>query len=295
MIPIKCERLSDSPEERTDNPIFQPSPRRMFITAALKVVTFWIILYPILLGVFCLLDQPYIPRYLLALIVVPYAFAFIFIADRKNFRNLGIDLPEKFLFGMFVAILVQLALLLIFLLCGCLQINGVNANIISLNGVAGILCLFPLTSIFAVLCTGLAEELMLTYPAIAMTASSGKWAGIATWALLCFLLHFSNPNGGFLLIFLSISGAYLWMTVYGVTKSILATIGLHVTNNFILGGVFSYPLSGFIVTGIISTSVSGPDLLTGGLFGPEGGIVLPIIFIVTAFAIQRYHERTNMD
>ena len=38
-------------------------------------------------------------------------------------------------------------------------------------------------------------------------------------------------------------------------------------------GLFSFPLSGLNTTGLLVTSIEGNTLLTGGAFGPEGGLL----------------------
>ena len=38
-------------------------------------------------------------------------------------------------------------------------------------------------------------------------------------------------------------------------------------------GLFSFPLSGLNTTGLLVTSIDGNTLLTGGAFGPEGGLL----------------------
>ena len=60
---------------------------------------------------------------------------------------------------------------------------------------------------------------------------------------------------------------------YLTTKQLWLPIGLHGWNFF--GGVgFGFPVSGLDIFQLTRINVSGPELWTGGAFGPEAGLVL---------------------
>lgn len=89
------------------------------------------------------------------------------------------------------------------------------------------------------------------------------------------LAHANNPNATFLSsIGLVLAGIFLGLG-YVLTGELAIPIGLHITWNFFQGNVFGFPVSGgdFSTTTFIATAQRGPDLWTGGPFGPEGGLV----------------------
>jgi uncharacterized protein len=75
---------------------------------------------------------------------------------------------------------------------------------------------------------------------------------------------------------------------YTATRSLWLPIGLHAGWNLTEGGIYSTSVSGGpIVKGVFLTTFKGPDIITGGVFGPETSIVtlgvslvLTIIFAV---------------
>lgn len=66
----------------------------------------------------------------------------------------------------------------------------------------------------------------------------------------------------------------LLSAAYYFTRRLWFPIGLHAGWNFSLGGIFGLRVSGVDpIQGLIQGSLLGPELLTGGSFGPEGSLV----------------------
>jgi membrane protease YdiL (CAAX protease family) len=94
-------------------------------------------------------------------------------------------------------------------------------------------------------------------------------------------LHLGNPNTSTLsTINLIIAGLFLGLG-FVLTGDLAIPIGLHIAWNFFQGNVFGFPVSGITITStFIAIKQGGPDLITGGAFGPEAGIIgLAAMFI----------------
>jgi phosphoglycolate phosphatase len=83
-------------------------------------------------------------------------------------------------------------------------------------------------------------------------------------------------------------------TSYLFTGQLAIPIGLHITWNLFQGSVFGFPVSGsrFSQASILEIKQFGPNIWTGGLFGPEGGLlgtaaILAGIFIILAWTKYR--------
>jgi hypothetical protein len=93
-------------------------------------------------------------------------------------------------------------------------------------------------------------------------------------------LHIFNPGATWISTFgIFLAGLFLALG-YVLTKQLWLPIGLHIGWNFFEGVVFGFPVSGMNTYKLITLQITGPDAWTGGLFGPEAGLILiPSLFL----------------
>jgi CAAX protease family protein len=137
--------------------------------------------------------------------------------------------------------------------------------------------------------TGFEEELICRGYQLQNLAEgiSLPWAVLAS-SLLFSTLHLANPGAG-LAAFIGIVAAgaflaYAWIR----TRQLWLSIGLHIGWNLFEGVVFGFPVSGLSVFRLIESQTSGPPLLTGGIFGPEAGLVILPTLAIGAGLIRLY-------
>ncbi len=92
--------------------------------------------------------------------------------------------------------------------------------------------------------------------------------------------HLANPSASWMStlgIFLAgIFLAYGWVR----TRQLWIPLGLHAGWNFFEGIVFGFPISGIDGFHLINQTVSGPEWITGGDFGPEAGFVMILASVI---------------
>jgi CAAX protease family protein len=205
--------------------------------------------------------------------------------DRRPFLGFGLRLDKDwwldFGFGLLLGALLMTGIFLVELTSGWVTVVG------TFEAVGGG-SFFPviLAPLAAFLCVGFAEELFsrgyqltnlaegLNYPVL----GGPKGAVILAWVVsssIFGLAHLANPNAT-VISTINIAFAGLLLGVgYVLTGRLAIPIGLHITWNFFQGNVFGFPVSGIAPIGatVFSIEQGGPSAVTGGVFGPEAGLV----------------------
>lgn len=133
--------------------------------------------------------------------------------------------------------------------------------------------------------TSLLEELLTRgYAFQSLLAFGGrKWGAIL--ALLgtsvgFSMLHGANPHMG-ILPFLSLIIAGLeYGVAYLVTGRLWMPLAMHFAWNLIESTLLGFPVSGMELPSLMTLERGGPALFTGGLFGPEGGLLAPLFSLI---------------
>jgi membrane protease YdiL (CAAX protease family) len=98
-------------------------------------------------------------------------------------------------------------------------------------------------------------------------------AALAT-SILFGIGHVTNPNASLISTLALMLGGLLYVTAYTLTGELAIPIGYHIAWNFVQGCVFGFPVSGTdLGTTFIAIQQGGPELWTGGAFGPEAGLL----------------------
>ncbi len=217
--------------------------------------------------------------------------------DRRPFRDLGFRLDRgwwlDFLFGLALGALLITTIFLVESGLGWISVAGT----FEAAGTGAPFALSLLLPGAAFVCVGFYEETVsrgyqlrnaaegLNYPAL-----GPRGAVLVAWALSSVffgMLHAGNPNATPLSTFNIILAGLLLGFGYVLTGQLAIPIGLHVTWNFFQGAVYGLPVSGFGTFGasFLSVEQGGPDLWTGGSFGPEGGLLAPAAMLLGVLII----------
>lgn len=118
--------------------------------------------------------------------------------------------------------------------------------------------------------------------------------GVLLSSILFSIAHAYNANVSWQAYFgLFLSGLF-FAFCYLRTRQLWLPIGVHLGWNFFEGNVFGFPVSGAYYYQLIRQSSGGPELITGGAFGPEGGLILlPVLLIGTFIVILYTWDRTQ--
>jgi 8-oxo-dGTP pyrophosphatase MutT (NUDIX family) len=145
----------------------------------------------------------------------------------------------------------------------------------------------------ALLAVAVSEEVVFRgYLLRALAAWRGPLVGVLATSVLFALVHSLNPNlNGLALLNLALAGVLLALAVER-TGALWLAIAYHFAWNLTEGSILGMPVSGMAWNGLLTTiRPSGPALLTGGLFGPEGGLVATAILLLSLLPLWALTRR----
>jgi hypothetical protein len=112
------------------------------------------------------------------------------------------------------------------------------------------------------------------------------WVGILVSSLIFAILHGLNPNLSVIaMINLALFGVFA--ALYALREGSLWGISaLHSVWNWVQGNFFGFEVSGSGFGGgtLLNLMETGPDWITGGAFGPEGGLAVTAVLILGMLA-----------
>lgn len=107
---------------------------------------------------------------------------------------------------------------------------------------------------------------------------AGSWMALAATSILFGFAHALNPNATlFSSTAIAVEAGILLGGAYVLTRSLWLPIGLHAAWNFTQGYLFGIPVSGVAEKGLVTSRLSGPELMTGGGFGLEASVIALVI------------------
>jgi membrane protease YdiL (CAAX protease family) len=202
------------------------------------------------------------------------------LVNKKPFRAAGLPLARgsarDFALGCFLGLLMMAGIFLVEFALGYVSLASRGL------GVADIIWTLA-TSGFLFAMAALAEELLFRgYPFQSLMQGLTFLPAALGTSVLFAAAHLRNPE-------ISISGvvnialAGMWLSIaYLKTRTLWLPFGLHFSWNLCQTTVFSLPTSGIRMEDrmLFSATQQGPDWVTGGSFGPEGGVLATIAIIL---------------
>jgi uncharacterized protein len=225
--------------------------------------------------------------------------------DRRRLAHLGLRLGRQWWadlgFGLVLGVVLMTFIFVVQLLAGWVTIQDTFVAPDAANFGIGMGL-----AIIIFVCIGFYEELFsrgyqLTNLAEGFSAIGRRraiWVATILSAGVFGALHLMNPNATWMgAINIMVSGVLTLGLGYILTGQLGISIGLHITWNLVQGNVYGFPVSGvdYRSATVFLIEQQGPELWTGGAFGPEAGLLGLLATLLGALLIvwwtRRYYGR----
>jgi membrane protease YdiL (CAAX protease family) len=185
--------------------------------------------------------------------------------ERRRMRELSARaIPTYGLVGFLSGAVLFSAVVGVLYLAGSYHVTGTDPQVDWLPGV-----------LVAGVGAGISEEIIARGVIFRIVEEGlGTWSALVISALFFGGAHIFNPGATlWSSAAIAIEAGLLLAMIYHVTRSLWACIGLHAGWNIMQGTVYGIPVSGGASKGWLISNRTGPDWLSGGVFGAEASVV----------------------
>lgn len=159
----------------------------------------------------------------------------------------------------------------------------------AIGGLAEYISILVGTLIFFFIAAAAEEALFRGYPFQVLVQGIGALPATILASLAFSLAHAANPNVDILaLINIFLAGIMLSLA-YLRTRSLWFATAVHLGWNWAMASIFDLPVSGLtgLAPPLYDAVLTGPEWVTGGAFGPEGGVIGSLAIIIVLIAIYK--------
>jgi uncharacterized protein len=150
-----------------------------------------------------------------------------------------------------------------------------------------------LTGLLIFIFVGINEEMFVRgYCMTVLKQTGSKYVVVIVSSIIFSVMHAFNPGmNPFSYLNLFLFGL---LTAYMTLKSrnIWMPIGYHITWNYLQGNIFGFLVSGNPTPSMYRLEVGSTTILNGGNFGPEGGIVVTLMLLLSFLYLWKVYKPT---
>jgi uncharacterized protein len=215
---------------------------------------------------------------IVATIAVVSAYIFFFSKyDKRVITEFSTKrIARNIILGTLIGALLQCLTILV------ISLNG-GFKIISINSISTVIIPFTIAFTVAVF-----EEILIRGIIFRiMEEKLGSYISLLISAVIFGALHLANPHSTLISgLCIAIEAGLLLGLAYIYTRNLWFPIAIHFAWNFMQSGVFGAITSGNEKTNsLLTTQITGSELITGGAFGPEGTIQATIFCLIASIIL----------
>ena len=227
---------------------------------------------------------------LLSLLITLFSFAFISlliffrvkVIEKRSLSSIGFNKNnwlKKYSLGFLIGLVMMSIIVLILLLFGYITVEKNPIQPVGVSAISSVLVI-----LFGWIIQGATEEIVTRGWLLNVLSSKYNIGfGLLISSTLFGLMHLTNPNVNYIAV-INIILVGLFYGLYVIkTNDLWSVCGMHSAWNFAQGNIFGFEVSGLDVSvgSLIDLNLVGNNVITGGAFGPEAGIIATFILLVS--------------
>ena len=202
--------------------------------------------------------------------------------QKRNLLYIGFNKDnwlKKYSFGFLIGMLMMGAIVLILLPFGYIEVEKNPIQPVGISAISSILII-----LIGWIIQGATEEILTRgWLLDVLITKYNIGFGLFISSILFGVLHLANPNVNYIAVInIILVGVFYGLYVIK-TNDLWAVCGMHTAWNFAQGNLFGFEVSGLNVSvgSLIDLNLVGNDTITGGIFGPEAGIIATFVLLMS--------------
>ena len=123
-----------------------------------------------------------------------------------------------------------------------------------------------------------------------LNQTGNKWVVIIVSSVIFSLMHSGNPSMGWLSYLNLFLVGLLFAYMFVKSKNLWLSIGYHITWNYFEGPVLGFQVSGLDQSSMYTVKNVGSNMVTGGNFGPEAGIIVTLVVFLGFVYLWKFYR-----
>ena len=212
--------------------------------------------------------------------------------EKKKVREMGLtnfkEGYKEFILGLlFGAIAISIVAIVLLIMGNVQFVNSLSKPQLSISLLEGaILFVF----------VGFGEEILgRAYIMSVLKQTRNKWLILMISSIIFAILHLGHDGISVLAFINLFLVGLLFGYMFMKSKNIWMPIGYHITWNYFQGYIWGFQVSGITTNGLYKIENINNNIINGGLFGPEGGLIVTIIICISFYIIYKYYNNESID
>jgi len=223
-----------------------------------------------------------------------FLWGWLALVEKRGLRSIGLEWTqalEKYGRGALIGLMMFVAAIGLAALPGYIVVDRVSVQTQGVMALGGVLLVM-----FGWVVQGAAEEAIAR--GWVLPTIGGRYhplAGILISSVIFTAFHSFNPNLSPIAI-LNLFLFGLFTALYALTEGGLwGVFSLHSVWNWAQGNLFGFEVSGMASPGgtLFNLRETGPDVITGGSFGPEGGLTVTAVLVISCLVVWLMARRRS--
>lgn len=212
--------------------------------------------------------------------------------EKRKISTIGLSKDKwfkKYAKGFLVGLLMMGAVVLILAIFGAIEVEINPTQPVGVEAIGGVLFIL----IGWIVQGGTEEIITRGWFMNVIGARYNATFGLILSSVIFGFLHLLNPEVNIIAVINIILVGFFYGIYVMKSNDLWAVCGMHTAWNFAQGNIFGFEVSGINVgvSSLIDLNLVGNNVISGGVFGPEAGLVATFVLLASIIIVLKLYKK----